>query len=173
VDHPFILIAVGIIVGIYSGVMGLGGGTLMIPLLILLLGFTAKEAIGTSLAVMIPPVTLLAVIKYYQEGHVQLGKAAWIALGVLAGAYVGAWLATKLSQNNQKMIFGFVLVYVAMYTILGSTHLVRTLILSAVFLLVAVALYRMTLWFDDSRNVQVTPTQAVVPTSENKSGLGG
>jgi len=104
---------------------------------------------------------------------VGVGAFAGVGVGAGACAYVGAWLATKLSQNNQKMIFGFVLVYVAMYTILGSTHLVRTLILSAVFLLIAVALYRMTLWFDDSRNVQATPTQAVVRTSENKSGLGG
>src|SRR5688572_28323652 len=84
--NPAILIGIGIIVGIYSGIMGLGGGTIMIPVLVLLLGFTQHQAVGTSLAVMIPPVTLPAVIEYYRKGHVDLRIAAFIAIGFLAGA---------------------------------------------------------------------------------------
>src|SRR4051795_1126191 len=79
--NPAILIGVGILVGIYSGIMGLGGGTVMIPVLVLLLGFNQHQAVATSLAVMIPPVTLPAVIAYYKEGHVNLRIAAFIAIG--------------------------------------------------------------------------------------------
>jgi uncharacterized membrane protein YfcA len=138
--NPPLLIGIGILVGIYSGIMGLGGGTIMIPVLVLLLGFSQHQAIGTSLAVMIPPVTLPAVIQYYREGHVDLRIAAWIALGFLAGAILGGFVANKLSDHQMKMIFGFVLVYIGSYTafnILGSQHLVRTLILAGVLTSVA------------------------------------
>ena len=90
--NPAILIGVGIFVGIYSGIMGLGGGTVMIPVLVLLLGFTQHQAVGTSLAVMIPPVTLPAVIEFYRKGQVDLRIAAWIALGFTAVSPLGcAW----------------------------------------------------------------------------------
>src|SRR5258706_15739406 len=94
--HPAILIGIGILVGIYSGIMGLGGGTVMIPVLVLLLGFTQHQAVGTSLAVMIPPVTLPAVIEFYRKGHVDLRIAAWIALGFLGGALVGGFIANQI-----------------------------------------------------------------------------
>src|SRR3954468_24831917 len=107
--NPAILIGVGIFVGIYSGIMGLGGGTVMIPVLVLLLGFTQHQAVGTSLAVLIPPVTLPAVIEYYRNGHVNLRVAAWIALGFLGGALLGGFIANKLSDQVMRLIFGFIL----------------------------------------------------------------
>src|SRR5437660_12610691 len=91
VINPAILIGVGIFVGIYSGIMGLGGGTVMIPVLVLLLGFTQHQAVGTSLAVMIPPVTLPAVTEFYRNGHVDVRTATWIAIGVAAGAFRGGY----------------------------------------------------------------------------------
>src|SRR5882762_5697599 len=129
--NPAVLIGVGILVGIYGGIMGLGGGTVMIPVLVLLLGFTQQQAIGTSLAVMIPPVTLPAVIEFYRKGHVDPRIAAWIALGFIGGAFLGGFVANKLDDKTLRLIFGFVLIYVGGYTLfqtLGKHHLVRTVI---------------------------------------------
>ncbi len=150
-NHPLILVALGIVVGVYSGIMGLGGGTLMIPAMILLLGFTQKEALGTSLAVMLPPVTLPAVVEYYRNGNVKIGTALLIALGVLLGMFLGGYVANKLSNDVLKLIFGFVLIYVAAYTIFGKEHLGRTLILSVIPVLVAAAIYVVVRWHDVAR----------------------
>src|SRR4051794_14464659 len=143
-NNPAILIGIGVFVGIYSGIMGLGGGTVMIPVLVLLLGFNQHQAVATSLAVMIPPVTLPAVIAYYKEGHVNLRIAAFIAIGFLAGAYLGAFVANQLPDKAMKMVFAFVLVYVGSYMLfqmLGKDHLVRSMILAAVMALVATSAF--------------------------------
>ena len=142
--NPAILIGVGVIVGIYSGIMGLGGGTVMIPVLVLLLGFTQHQAVGTSLAVMIPPVTLPAVIEFYRKGHVDLRIAVWIALGFGAGAFLGGFVANKLNDNALKLIFGFILVYVGGYTLLqtlGKEHLLRSMLVAGVLVVIAAAVY--------------------------------
>lgn len=142
--NPAILIGVGIFVGIYSGIMGLGGGTVMIPVLVLLLGFDQHQAVGTSLAVMIPPVTLPAVIEFYRKGVVDLRIAAWIALGFLGGAFLGGFVANKLNDTALRLIFGFILIYVGGYTLLGTLgkeHLVRSMIVAGVLVMVAAAAY--------------------------------
>jgi uncharacterized membrane protein YfcA len=144
VTNPAVLIGIGIIVGIYGGIMGLGGGTIMIPVLVLLLGFTQHQAVGTSLAVMIPPVTLPAVIEYYRSGHVNLRIAAWIALGFLAGGMLGGFVANKLSDQMLRLIFGLVLVYVGGYTLfqtLGKQHLARSMMLAGALTVVAAGAY--------------------------------
>lgn len=150
-SHPAVLFGIGIIVGVYSGIMGLGGGTIMIPILVLLLGFTQHQAVGTSLAVMIPPVTLPAVIQYYREGQVKVDVAVWIALGFLPAVFFGAYLAQLLSDRMLKLVFGFVLVYIAGYTIfgtLGKQHLVRTISFAAVLVFVAAIFFGVTAWYD-------------------------
>ena len=142
--NPAILIGVGIFVGIYGGIMGLGGGTVMIPVLVLLLGFTQHQAVGTSLAVMIPPVTLPAVIEFYRKGHVDLRIAAWIALGFIVGAFLGGFVANKLNDTVLRLIFGFILIYVGGYTLfqtLGKQHLVRSMVVAGVLTIVAAGAY--------------------------------
>ena len=152
-QNPAFLVLFGVVVGVFSGVMGLGGGSIMIPVMVLALAMTQQEAHGTSLAVMIPPVTLPAVFEYYRKGHVNLGVAGWMALGVLAGSFFGAWIATSLPKEMLKLVFGFVLIYVAAYTVFGKENLVRTLSLSAALVLVAVCFYGATRWFDAQRVV--------------------
>jgi len=144
VINPAILIGVGIFVGVYGGIMGLGGGTVMIPVLVLLLGFTQHQAVGTSLAVMIPPVTLPAVIEFYRKGQVDLRIAAWIALGFVVGAFLGGFIANKLNDTVLRLIFGFVLIYVGGYTLfqtLGKQHLVRSMVVAGVLTVVAAGAY--------------------------------
>lgn len=127
-QHPAVLIAFGVFVGVFSGLMGLGGGAIMIPIMVLALGLAQPTAHGLSLAVMIPPVTLPAVIKYYQEGtlrneHLLMG--VFISAGVLCGSYFGGWIANAIGKANQdhlKLVFGFILTYVAAYTVFSAVN---------------------------------------------------
>src|SRR5688572_24941416 len=134
--------------------MGLGGGSVMIPVMVLLLGMTQQQAHGTSLAVMIPPVTLPAVVAYYltknPDGsrNVILSVAIWMAVGVLLGSYFGARIANHLPEETLKLVFGFVLIYVAGYTVFGKENLVRSMSLAAAVVFVAVVLYGAARWYD-------------------------
>jgi uncharacterized protein len=152
-NNPMLLIAFGLMVGVFSGVMGLGGGSVMIPLMVLALGMTQTQAHGTSLAVMIPPVTLPAVIEYYRKGNVNLKVAGWMALGVVCGTFFGALIANHLPKEALKLVFGFVLIYVAAYTVFGREHLIRTLVLAGLLVALAVAALWATRAIDTSRNV--------------------
>jgi len=104
-----ILIAIGLIAGIFSGIVGLGGGIIIIPALIYLLGLSQKEAQGTSLALMLPPIGLLAAINYYKAGAINLKYALVIALAFLIGGYLGSKIALGLSDQTLKKIFAFAL----------------------------------------------------------------
>ena len=147
-NHPAALIAFGVIVGVFSGVMGLGGGSVMIPVMVLAYAMTQPEAHGTSLAVMIPPVTLPAVLEYYRNGNVRIGMALWMALGVLAGSFFGAYVANWLPKETLKLVFGFLLIYVAAYTVFGKEHLQRTTWMAAVLVVVAVLMFATAKWYD-------------------------
>ena len=156
-NNPVILIVFGIVVGVFSGVMGLGGGSVMIPVMVILFGLTQQQAHGTSLAVMIPPVTLPAVIAYYMtrnadgSRNVDLRMAAWMAVGVLFGSYFGALIANALPKETLKLVFGFLLIYVAGYTVFGKEHLGRSVTLAAVLVLVAMAMFAATKLYDQAR----------------------
>jgi uncharacterized membrane protein YfcA len=107
-------IALGLIAGIFSGIFGIGGGTILIPALVFLLGLTQHQAQGTSLAIMIPPVGLLAAWKYWQSGNVKLGMAAWICLGFFIGGLFGAQIVHNFSDPLLKKLFGFYLLVVSL-----------------------------------------------------------
>ena len=69
-----LLLLVGLIAGILSGLVGVGGGIIMVPALVLLLGFTQKQAQGTSLGIMLLPVGILAVLQYYKQGYINFNS---------------------------------------------------------------------------------------------------
>ena len=146
--NTLLLILFGIIVGVFSGVMGLGGGSVMIPVMVLAFGMTQQQAHGTSLAVMIPPVALPAVIEYWRHGNVDIRVAAWTAVGVLLGSFFGALVANSIPKESLKLVFGFLLIYVAGYTIFGKEHLGRSVTLAGVLVLVAAVLFGATRFFD-------------------------
>lgn len=114
------LIVIGLLAGFLSGTMGIGGSVVMIPLLILWVGFTQHQAQGTSLAVLSVPVTLLAAFNYYKEGHVNLKFAAIIAVTFILGGYLGSKFAITINQTILKKIFGGVLLIVALKMIFGK-----------------------------------------------------
>lgn len=114
------LILIGLLAGLLSGVMGVGGGVIMIPLMIVLLGFNQHQAQGTSLAVLAVPVTFLAAYNYYGEGHVNWKYAAVIALFFIVGGYIGSRLAINLDQRTLKKIFGGILLIIAIKLLWGK-----------------------------------------------------
>src|SRR5437660_9482136 len=91
-----ILVLIGILSGIASGVFGIGGGVLVVPGLIYLAGFTQHRATGTSLAVLFPPIGLAATLEYYRHGNVDLRAAFIVAAMMFAGAWLGAIVAQRL-----------------------------------------------------------------------------
>jgi len=154
--HPASLIAIGAIVGLYSGFFGLGGGTIMIPIMIFLLGLDAKMAIGTSLAIMVPAL-IPGVIGHYQAGHIQLHKAVWIALGMVTGTYFGARLLERMTPDTARLAFGFVVVGVAAFTAFGKEHLLRNIFMALVVVAVAVGLYLGAQWYDRTQTPSAAP----------------
>jgi uncharacterized protein len=101
---PFLLL--GLVAGVASGIFGIGGGIIIIPSLIYLFGFSEHQAVGTSLAALVPPVALLGALEYYRAGHIQLWPAVLIALGILIGARYGAVFSNRMSGSELRMLFG-------------------------------------------------------------------
>ena len=114
------LIIIGLSAGVLSGLVGVGGGILMVPMFVLFLGLTQHNAQGMSLAVMLPPVTFLAVYNYHKAGEVDW-KLALIASAVfIIGGYLGSKVALKIDQTILKKVFGFFMLIVAMKLMLFS-----------------------------------------------------
>ena len=114
------LIIIGLSAGLLSGIFGIGGGILIVPALMYLLGFSQKLATGTSLAILLPPVGIAAVWEYYKHGNVDLRAALIIALMVLLGSWLGARVATQLDAKILKTLFGVFLVILGGYVIFDA-----------------------------------------------------
>jgi uncharacterized protein len=108
-----ILIVIGIITGVMAGMLGIGGAIIMIPALVFLLGISQQTAQGTSLAVMLPPIGIIAAYNYYRAGQVNIRFAIILAVFFLIGSYFGSKLALTLPQAALKKIFGILLLLVA------------------------------------------------------------
>ena len=104
-----ILIVIGLLAGILSGLVGVGGGILMIPLLIIFLGLTQHEAQGTALFAMLHPIGILAAINYYKEGFVKWEYAIVIAFTFVIGGYLGSKLSLSLPPQTVRRIFGVIM----------------------------------------------------------------
>jgi uncharacterized membrane protein YfcA len=105
------------VAGIASGLFGIGGGVLIVPGLVFLLGFSQHMATGTSLAILLPPVGIAAVLEYYHHGNVDLKAAFIVAASLLAGAWVGALLANHLKDEYLRLAFGVFVVGIGVYVI--------------------------------------------------------
>lgn len=107
------LLVVGVVAGVLAGMFGIGGGLVIVPALILILKVRELEAIGTSLAALIPPVGLLGAIAYYRNGYVNLKYAGLIAVGLFAGAWFGARIMMPLPPHVIRRIYGLFLAVMA------------------------------------------------------------
>ena len=118
--NTILFLITGIIVGFSSGIVGVGGGVFVIPILVFLFGFSQKVAQGTSLAMLLPPVGILAVMEYYKTGNMDVKVAIILALGYFVGAYFGSSLAVTLSNDMLKKIFGVLLLGVSLKMLIGK-----------------------------------------------------
>jgi uncharacterized membrane protein YfcA len=105
---------IGLAAGVLSGLFGIGGGVIIVPLLMLVLGFTAQQAAGTSLAALVLPVGIFGALQYWQAGQVNLLHAGLLALGLLLGAFLGARLGLALPSEVVQRAFGVLLVVIGL-----------------------------------------------------------
>lgn len=120
VSVVLILILVGLVAGIFSGLIGIGGAIIIIPALVFILGMDQYSAQGTSLAVMLPPIGLLAAYSYYKEGALNLTYALIIAGAFLIGGFIGSKFALAIPEVTLKKIFAVVLFLIALRMFLGK-----------------------------------------------------
>ncbi len=109
------LLFTGAIIGVTSGLLGVGGGVFIVPVLVLVFGYAQQRAVGTSLAMLLPPIGIFAVLRYARAGQVD-----WIAAGLMAvafsvGAAAGAWIVAKgfITDRGLRLLFVSFLLYVA------------------------------------------------------------
>jgi uncharacterized protein len=114
----YILLGVG--AGILSGVVGIGGGILIVPALVFLFGFSQQQAQGTTLALLVPPIGILAAWTYYQYGFVNIRVAAFIAIGFILGSLFGARFAVGISNTMLEKIFGVTIILIGLKMVVGK-----------------------------------------------------
>lgn len=112
-ETVLLLILVGLAAGILSGMVGVGGGIIVVPALVLLLGFSQHEAQGTSLGLLLLPVGILAVLNYYKQGYIDIKVVAIMSVAFVLGGWLGSKLSLAMPQETVKKIFALVLFYTA------------------------------------------------------------
>lgn len=115
------LLVLGLAAGYFSGLVGIGGGVIIVPILVLFFGFSQYTAQGTTLALLVPPIGILAVWKYYEKGYVDMKTAAIICTGFIIGSYLGSITAVNLSQDTLRKIFAAVLIVLGVKIFFYST----------------------------------------------------
>lgn len=112
--HIILLISIiGLLAGILSGLVGVGGGIIIVPALVFFLGFSQYQAQGTSLGLLLLPVGIFAVINYYNKGYIDVKVVAVMSIAFIIGGYFGSKLSLILSQDALRKIFAIVLFYTA------------------------------------------------------------
>ena len=106
------LVLIGLITGAVGGMLGLGGGVILIPALVYFIGLNQHEAVGTSLAVMLPPIGLFAAYNFYKAGQVNLKYALILAVAFMVGSYFTSKIAVSIPENTLRKIFSVFLVLV-------------------------------------------------------------
>jgi len=108
-----ILVVIGLVAGSFSGVLGIGGGLIMVPAMVYILKMSQHSAQGTSLAVMLPPITLMSVYVYYKAGHLNIWVIIYVCIGFFIGSYFGGKLAVILSEEVLRKSFAIFMMIMA------------------------------------------------------------
>lgn len=119
-NEIIMLLIVGLLAGFVGGMMGVGGGVVVIPALVFIMGFSQHQAQGTALAFMLPPIGLMAAWNYYKAGYVNVKYALLLMVAFVVGAWVGSMISVQLPDKVLKKIFGVMLLYVAYRMIFKS-----------------------------------------------------
>jgi len=112
-------LAVGLMAGFLSGLLGIGGGVIIVPALVLLLGFAMRTAIGTSLAIVVPT-ALAGAILHFRQGNLHLAAIVYMSIAAVAGSRLGVYLTTITSDLTLRKVFGVVMLFIALRMILGK-----------------------------------------------------
>ena len=115
-----ILLSIGLMAGILSGLVGVGGGIIIVPALVYFLSMNQHEAQGTSLAVLLLPVGILAVYNYYKSGYVDIPATLIIATTFLVGGFIGSKISIAIDQAMLKKVFGIIMLLLSIKMIFGK-----------------------------------------------------
>ncbi|WP_228420645.1 sulfite exporter TauE/SafE family protein [Chryseobacterium lacus] len=107
------LVVLGLLAGYLSGLVGIGGGIIMVPVLVFFFGFTQHKAQGTTLALLMIPVGIFGVMNYHKTGNVDIKTALLLCCGFVLGSYLGSKTAISLSQDALRKIFAVLMFIVA------------------------------------------------------------
>jgi uncharacterized membrane protein YfcA len=113
VQTIILLIIVGLLAGVLSGLVGLGGGVIIVPALIFLLGFSQHQAQGTSLGILLLPAGIFAVMNYYKKGFIDIKVVLLLFAGFLVGGYLGSTISLNLPESTLKKVFAVALILIA------------------------------------------------------------
>ena len=113
-------VILGLAGGVLAGLLGIGGAVFIVPALIYIFGWEQHMAQGTTLTMLIPPIGLLAVWRYYQAGHVDIKVAGLMCLGFFIGGYFGGSMANQFSADTLRKFFGGALLLVSLKMMLGK-----------------------------------------------------
>jgi uncharacterized membrane protein YfcA len=116
----FILLSVGLLAGFLSGMVGIGGGIIIVPVLVYFLGFSQHQAQGTTLFMFLLPIGILGVMNYHKQGYVDYKTALIICSTFVFGSYFGSKLSISLDQKMVKQIFGAIIVLLGIKMLLGK-----------------------------------------------------
>jgi uncharacterized membrane protein YfcA len=118
--NPIAFILTGLLVGVLSGMVGVGGGIILVPILVIFFGFSQHRAQGTSTAMLLPPIGILAAWTYYKAGMVDIRATALLCAGFVLGGLFGAKLAIVMDKDVLRRAFGTVLLCISLKMILGK-----------------------------------------------------
>ena len=105
-----ILLTLGLAAGFLSGLVGIGGGIIIVPVLVYFLGFSQHQAQGTTLFMFLLPIGVMGVLNYHKEGYVDYKTALIVCSTFVFGSYFGSKFAISLDQKTIKQIFGIILI---------------------------------------------------------------
>lgn len=108
-----LLVIVGLLAGMLSGLVGLGGGVIIVPALVFFLGFTQHQAQGTSLGILLLPAGIFAVLNYYKKGYIDVKVVLLLFVGFLVGGWIGSRMSLSMPEVILKKIFACALVLIA------------------------------------------------------------
>ncbi|MBK8613283.1 MAG: sulfite exporter TauE/SafE family protein [Flavobacteriales bacterium] len=115
-----LLLLIGLAAGMLSGFVGIGGGIVMVPALVWLLGYSQHQAQGTSLGVLVLPVVFLAAWNYHRNTPLDLKAVAVIAVAFVVGGYMGSKLSLSLPADAVKKVFGVLMMVASLKLIFGK-----------------------------------------------------
>lgn len=117
-----LLAIIGLAAGVLSGMIGIGGGIIVVPALVFILGFSQQQAQGTSLGLLLLPVGILAVMNYYKQGYIDIKVVGIMAVTFIVGGWLGSKLSLSIPQETVKKIFAILLIVVAAKMLFFDKH---------------------------------------------------